>query len=236
MNHFLFRPRSWKLKMHSNLQPRQAADELQDLIIKVIQAITCSRGHWSSKRKVTKNGQAALQTHTSREFHVFLSSFCWFRNCSTHAKSHSSTQDFDGLLLLPAFHEGDALLLLASGKCRFLDGQSWSRTLHYTIWVTIRILSVYILSTFYYLLSSLSHVSAPFQLSSKDPRQTWLGNPGCCWACLSFIACSGFTLGWCCLGMIPKSSSWIKLVSEFDWIFVDPHFGNEIPYISHLFW
>ena len=114
-----------------NLQPRQAADERQDLIIKVIQAITCSPGHWSSKGKVTKNGQAELQTHTSREFHVFIFIFCWFRNCSTHAKSHSSTQDFDGLLLLPAFHEGDALLLLASGKCLCLDGQSWTRTLHY---------------------------------------------------------------------------------------------------------
>lgn len=151
MNHFLFRPRSWKLKMHSNLQPRQAADERQDLIIKVIQAITCSRGHWSSKRKVTKNGQAALQTHTSREFHVFISIFCWFRNCSTLAKSHSSTQDFDGLLLLPAFHEGDALLLLASGKCLFLDGQSWTRTLHYHLsndTYSVCLCTVYILLPF----------------------------------------------------------------------------------------
>lgn len=123
-------------------------------------------------------------------------------------------------------------------KMSFLDGREVYYIMSYNVYIHIyQLPSNHLLVHIFGILEDIgvSHVL----ISSKDSRQTWFGNPGCCWACLSFIACSGFTLGWCCLGMIPKSSSWIKLVtfiSEFDWICRSAFWKWNTVIISHLFW
>ena len=152
---FIFGPRSFKLKMHSNSHILIIVSEkiiLNHMLVTACQLITVSSSCWILSLPFHLQPQAAgeldlitdpighpeersqritsvlqlfvliaklCKTHNSREFHFFMFNFRWFRNCSTHAKFHSSSQDLDGLLLLPAFHEGDALLLLASGKCLF---------------------------------------------------------------------------------------------------------------------